>query len=117
MDLRKNEKRSSRIIMTNEARALKELRLYHGYSMKKAGELMGLSDSYIAHLETGRMDIPKGDKLDRILAVYGGIKAKSFYERARNYQDKITPRDELLEVIERLPDDKVPIVLNVAKSL
>lgn len=103
--------------MTNEARVLKDLRLYHGYSMRKAGELMGLSDSYIAHLETGRMDVPKGEKLDRILAVYGGIKAKSFYERVRHYQEKITPRDELLEIIERLPDDKVPIVLNIAKSL
>lgn len=111
------KKRSARIIMTNEARVLKDLRLYHGYSMRKAGELMGLSDSYIAHLETGRMDVPKGEKLDRILAVYGGIKAKSFYERVRNYQEKITPRDELLEIIERLPDDKVPIVLNIAKSL
>lgn len=111
------KKRSARIIMTNEARVLKDLRLYHGYSMRKAGELMGLSDSYIAHLETGRMDVPKGEKLERILAVYGGIKAKSFYERVRNYQEKITPRDELLEIIERLPDDKVPIVLNIARSL
>jgi len=111
------KKRSARIIMTNEARVLKDLRLYHGYSMRKAGELMGLSDSYIAHLETGRMDVPKGEKLDRILAVYGGIKAKSFYERVRNYQEKITPRDELLEIIERLPDEKVPIVLNIARSL
>jgi transcriptional regulator with XRE-family HTH domain len=66
--------------MTNEARVLKELRIYHGYSMRKAGELMELSDSYIAHLETGRIDIPMGARLDRILAVYGGIKKKSLYE-------------------------------------
>ena len=111
------KKRSARVIMTNEARALKELRLSYGYSMRKAGELLGLSDSYIAHLETGRLDVPKGLKLERILAIYGGIKPKSFYERVRNFQQKLTPRDELMETIKRLPDDKIPIVLNIAKSI
>lgn len=111
------KKRSARSIMTNEARALKELRLSYGYSMKKAGELMGLSDSYIAHLETGRMDVPKGEKLERILAVYGGIKPKSFYERARNIQHRVTPRDELQEIVSRLSEDKIPILLNVAKNI
>ncbi len=49
--------------MTREAMVLKQMRVGCGLSMKKAGELMGKSDSYIAHLETGRMDIPKGEKL------------------------------------------------------
>jgi hypothetical protein len=34
--------------------------------MGKARELLGLFNSYIAHLEAGRLDVPKGDKLERI---------------------------------------------------
>ncbi len=67
-------KRSSRIILTTEALVLKQMRLALGLSMKKAGALMGKPDSYIAHLETDRMDLPRGEKLDRLLMTYGRIK-------------------------------------------
>lgn len=110
-------RRSARIIMTNEARALRELRIMHGLSMRKAGKLIGVSDSYISHIENGRIDFPRGASLDRFLAVYGGIKQKSFYERVRNYTKKITPLDELLEVIQRLPHNKISIILSLAKNL
>ena len=103
--------------MTNEARALRDLRLEHRYSMRKAGELLGVSDSYIAHLETGRMDVPEGERLERILGIYGGIKAKSFYERVRNYEALVTPRDELLELVRRSNDSQVQTLLTIAKSL
>lgn len=112
-----DKKRSARIIMTNEARVLREMRLDLGYTMLKAGELLGLSDSYIAHLETGRIDVPRGEKLDRILNAYGGIKQKSFYEKVRNFREKITPFDELLEIAKRLPENKVLLLLNIVKSL
>ncbi len=62
--------------------------------MKKAGTLMGKSDSYIAHLETGRMDLPSGEKLDRLLMAYGGIKQESFFEKVRNFQAR--PNDKTL---------------------
>ena len=39
------EGRSARIVVTNEARTLRELRVMHGLSMKKAGALIGISDS------------------------------------------------------------------------
>ena len=63
-------KRSNRIIMTDEARVLKELRISRGLSMRKAGELMGVSDSYISHIENGRLDVPKGKRLEKILLIY-----------------------------------------------
>lgn len=110
-------KRSSRIVMTNEARVLHELRLHHGLSMRRAGELIGLSDSYIAHVETGRIDPPRGLKLERLLAIYGGIKQKTFYERVRNYSERITPKHELKELVERMSDSKIEILLGIAKSL
>ena len=113
----KKKRRSSRIIMTNEARVLKELRLSHGLSMRKAGELISLSDSYIAHVETGRMDPPTGIKLDQLLRIYGGIKQKTFYEYVRNFKKKIGPREELQEILDRMNEDKVAIVLKIVRGL
>ena len=110
-------KRSARCIMTDEARVLREMRLQYGYTMRKAGELLGLSDSYIAHLETGRVDLPKGEKLERILAIYGGIKVKSFNEKVRNFRQVFTPRDELNELLNRVNETQVQMILTVAKGL
>ena len=110
-------KRSARLIMTNEARVLREMRMECSLSMRKAAGLLGLSDSYIAHLETGRLDVPKGEKLERLLSIYGGIKPKSFYERARNFRLKHGPREELVELVQRMDDQKITTLLTVAKGL
>ena len=103
--------------MTNEARVLKDLRLQHGLSMRKAGSLIGRSDSYIAHIETGRMDTPKGEKLERLLNIYGNIKPKSFYERVSGYKKRITPRAELIEIVKRQSEEKVILLLKLAKNV
>ena len=108
--------RSGRVIMTNEARVLRELRIQLGISMRKAGELIGCSDSYISHIENGRTDVPAGERIDKFLSIYGGIKQKSFYERVRCYQDETTPVDELILIIPKLANDKVTILLNLARS-
>jgi transcriptional regulator with XRE-family HTH domain len=110
-------RRSGRVIMTDEGRALRELRLLHGLTMRKAGELIGVSDSYISHIENGRAEPPKGVYLERFLTVYGGIKPKSFYERVRNLQDQISPADELMEIIPRLRQEKVLMILNLTRNL
>jgi transcriptional regulator with XRE-family HTH domain len=90
--------RTGRVIMTKEARVLRELRIQAGLSMRKAGALIGCTDSYISHIENGRTAVPKGDRLDKFLAVYGGIKQKSFYERVRRYQDQEDPRQKLIKL-------------------
>ncbi|MBF0299135.1 MAG: helix-turn-helix domain-containing protein [Oligoflexia bacterium] len=106
------------MIMTNEARVLKQLRKDSGLSMRAAGQKIGLSDSYIAHLENGRIDIPrKAEKLERILSIYGGIKVKIFYERARNFKEKITLKDELYELVSRANDHQTTTLLTIAKSI
>lgn len=110
-------KRSSRIIMTNEARVLRDMRIACGLSMRRAGALLNLSDSYIAHIETGRMDIPKGEKLDRLLGIYGGIKQKSFFEKVRNYQKKLSPKDQLFEILDYANEAQIVTMLAVAMGL
>jgi transcriptional regulator with XRE-family HTH domain len=97
--------------MTNEARVLKELREAAGLSMRKAGKLIGKSDSYISHLENGRMNIPSDDKLEQILQAYGGgIKPKSFRERARKLEFRICARQRLTEWIERASDKDISLL-------
>lgn len=95
---------------------LKQMRLSSGLSMKKAGDLMGKSDSYIAHLETGRMDIPKGDKLDRILAAYGGIKQKSFYERVRSFVERPNDITILRSLLERANPEQLERIAKFAEA-
>ena len=109
--------RSGRVIMTNEARVLREIRIQSGLSMRKAGALLDCTDSYISHIENGRSDIPKGDRLDKFLAVYGGIKQKSFHERVRRYTETIDPKDELANLIANADKDTIILILKFMRSL
>lgn len=109
--------RSAKVAITNEARVLRQMREAHGLSMRKAGELIGLSDSYISQIENGRMDIPTGHKLQRLLDAYGGIKIKSFQERVRSFRQAVSPRDELADLVGRLSDAQILTILAVVKGL
>lgn len=111
------KRRSQKIILTPEGRVLRALRLESGYSMREAGRRAGVSDSLIAHIETGRIDPPTGDRLERLLKVYGGIKTKSFYERVRGYEEKTSPRDELIELVKRAGQEQVAMLLSAARGL
>lgn len=114
----KLKRRSAKIILSNEARVLKQMRLEHGLSMKRAAALMGVSDSTVAHTETGRLNAPKGARLERFLRVYGDIKPKSFYERVRTYGT--TPpslQQELAELLKRANDQQIRVILTIAKGL
>ena len=109
--------RSKRIILTNEAAVLRTLRTEAGLSMRAAGVLIGISTSTVAHIETGRMNPPKGDALENFLRTYGGIKLRSFYERVRTFQAKQTPRAELLELIRRANSGQVTAILHFVRSI
>lgn len=109
--------RSKKIIITNEARVRRTLRVEHGLSMKRAGTLAGVSDSTIAHIETGRMNSPQGEALERFLRIYGGIKEKSFYERARTIERRIGPKEELLKLVKRATSSQALTLLQVARGL
>jgi len=109
--------RTNRVFLTNEARILKHMRLAKGYSMRRAGDLIGRSDSYISQIENGRMDVPEGEILQRLLDIYDGPKIKSFKERARLLKCQMTLQEELSDLIKRLSDEKAITALNVVKGL
>lgn len=111
------KKRSEKIILTNEARVLKQLRLENKLSMKRAADLMEISTSTVAHTETGRINPPKGERLERFLKAYGGTKTKRFYDRVKSTEVTPTPQEELLELIQRANSEQIRTLLNVARGL
>ena len=115
--------RSRRVIMTNAARVLKEIREEHkhklgsrNYSMRAISKRLCRSNAWLSHIENGRADVPSDHRLDAILDIYG-LKRKSFNERVRLYKEKVTPCRELHELIHRLDDEKAKLVLAFAKSI
>lgn len=112
-----NHFRSRKVIMTDEARVLKELRLAAGLGMREAARRWDRSHTLLAQLETGRLDVPKGERLDRLLEIYGVSGYKSFYDRVRNYKGSTTPQERLLEIAEKLDACKIELLLKVAERV
>lgn len=109
--------RTEKVIISNEARVLRQMRLAKGLSMRAAGHIIGISDSYISQVENGRMDVPKGQRLEDMLRVYSPSKLASIRERVRNFQIKRTARDELMELLPKISEKEISILLVMAKSL
>lgn len=107
--------RSRHVLMTNEARALKKLREDKGLSMKKAGELLGYSDSYISQIENGRENLPAGEKLDRFLEVYSSD-VRGFNKIVRDFEANLTDMDAIKEVLNRLSPSKLKMLRAVAEG-
>ena len=42
---------------------------------------------------------------------------KAFYDRVRNFKERVTPREELQDLATRLPEEKVQVLLGLAKAL
>lgn len=112
----RTKKRSDRILMTPAARLLKLLRNESGLSMIKAAAIIGVSDSYIAHVETGRMDVPRGEKLKRLIHAYG-VRSTTYFGRLSHFVEKPNPRTALSELVSRMRDKEVETVLAVARGL
>ncbi len=85
--------------------------------MRKAGDALGFSDSYISHIENGRVDVPTDANLEKFLILYGDLKQKSFYERVRRYYECADPRKELLNFVNYLPNEKISLALKILKNL
>lgn len=112
-----NHQRSKKVIMTNEARVLKRLREERGFSLREVGQRLGKNHATIAHIEGGRMDVPKNERLMELLAVYGIDDYRSFYHRVRNYSEQTNPKDELRELVDRLNPERVAIALEILKQV
>jgi transcriptional regulator with XRE-family HTH domain len=103
-------KRTSQVIISPEGRILKKLREKHGLSMRTVGEKLGLSDSYISQIENGRANCPKGESLDRLLKVYGGIGQKYFFELCREWEKESTDDDFIRDNLGKLSEANLKLL-------
>ncbi len=109
--------RTEKVVISNEARVLRQMRIAKRLSMRAAGALVGKSDSYISQIENGRMDVPHGAMLEAILVALGPIKVASFKERARLFKETYSPRDEALSLLEKLPEEQVKVAVAFLQAM
>jgi transcriptional regulator with XRE-family HTH domain len=96
--------------MTDEARVLRDLRIKHQLSMKAAGKLIGVTNSFISHVENGRVNSPTGESLLRFLKVYGGITPKYFGELVREKKKEVSDFDIVADLLPKLKSDQLRMV-------
>ncbi len=108
-------KRTSRRFITEEGLALKELRLSRGLSMRQLADKVGKSDSYISHIENGRLDFPKGATLDTLLSALGDIKPKSFFERARRCRMRVQQEELIIKWLRQATDEDVQTIFDLVR--
>ncbi|MFG1520346.1 helix-turn-helix domain-containing protein [Halobacteriovorax sp. ZH1_bin.1] len=112
-------KRHHRTEMTPEAKALRELRLDRQLSIREVCRQLGKSEAFLRHIETGRRDFPRKILLETILQVYE-VSYKAFRHKVtavREVESKLGPKEELKELIDRLPEDKLIIVQAMLKGV
>jgi transcriptional regulator with XRE-family HTH domain len=102
-------KRTSIIIMTNEARVLKELRVKSGLSMREAATQIGVSSSLVSQIENGRENFPKAEKLVRFLSIYN-VSPETFRKRVLNFKEKTTDLEIVMNALPRLSKVKIKLV-------
>ena len=109
--------RSARVVLTPEAKVLRNLRIKRGLSMPKVASALDCSTSLIAHIETGRLNPPKGDGLHRFLKLYGDIKPKYFQELCKNWRDEKTDADVIQELLNHLSPEHLKIVRGMVEQM
>lgn len=103
--------RSHIVIMTDECRALRQIREMRQLSMRQAAEIFGWTSGYISHLENGRTKIPEGARLKKVLHGYG-ITLKSYQERVRRIrlEREARPDENLIESVQKLSLEQKELV-------
>lgn len=99
-----------------------------GISMSAAATEAGLSKSLVTKWKTNNVEVPSPDVLKK-LSTYFGIPVSELLGEDKTAEGKkekpATPKDaglskemqELIDCIKMLPDDKVQMLLQVAKSI
>jgi transcriptional regulator with XRE-family HTH domain len=108
-------KRSAEKRITKEMRVVRFMRMSRGISMRKAGAMLGLSDSLISHIEQGRQDLPK----DRAAAM-----VQAYRYTWQDFQTFIAtdeipytdPKDACIQLLDRIPLPKLATVLSILKG-
>lgn len=108
-------KRSQHKRITKAARVLRFMRMSKGISMRAAGRLVGLSDSWINHIEQGRMDFDDRHAA-RLIEAYGFTHREYEMLLAGGEVPYTSIKDECTALIEQIDESKLKTVLAVLRG-
>lgn len=108
-------KRSNHKRTTKAARVLRFMRMSKGISMRAAGRLVDLSDSWVSHVEQGRMDLDEA-KISRLIEAYGFARREYETLLASGEVPYTNIKDECIALIDRIDDEKLKTVLAVLRG-
>lgn len=98
--------RTSKVLPSKEGRLLRKLRKDKKLSMRSLAQAVGVTDSYIAQMETGRANAPKGETLYRMLMALG-TNEKAFKERLRNFKEDRTDAEVIADLLKRMNESDI----------
>lgn len=109
------KRRCNHRLMTKEASVLKFMRESKNLSMRRAGSLLGVSDSTISHIENGRADLRPEITL-KLLELYGYTFEQFISMSKGEMEMSQSLRRECLEIIKRLDEEKLRTVKAILMS-
>ena len=109
------KRRCNHKVMTKEASVLKFMRVSRNLSMRRAGNLLGVSDSTISHLENGRADL-QPEIVTKLLHFYGYSYEQFISMSSGKIELPQSLRRECLEIIKRLDEEKLKTVRTILQS-
>lgn len=106
------QRRCNHKVVTKEATVLKIMRESRNLSMRRAGLLIGVSDSTISHIEHGRADLhPK--IIVKLLGIYGYSYEQFISMSNGKVELPQSIRSECIEIIKRLDGEKLKTVKTI----
>lgn len=112
---RKKSRRSDVKVMTKESKVLKFLRESRHLSMRKAGLVIGISDTFVNHCEHGRIDLTASIIL-KFLNAYGY--EQSYFQKLVDGKIEIPANqlEECVTLLKRMPVEKLKTVKTILQS-
>ncbi|MGE4131599.1 MAG: helix-turn-helix domain-containing protein [Bdellovibrionales bacterium] len=108
--------RTDKVVLSVEALVLRRLREKQGLSMRRAGQLLGYSDSYISQIENGRENVPTGERLLKFLKVYGDITEKYFKQLCKDFEEDQTDEMIIQDLLPKLKPEQLKAIRVLCSS-
>ncbi len=110
------KRRTDNIKISPEAILLRRLRESSNLSIREVASSIGKSESYLRHIEKGRLDLPSKEVLLRVLENYN-ISYHQFKHRLRFIDHSDAIKDYAFELVKRLSNDQLRLVIRFLKSI
>ena len=111
----KSKKRSSYKFITKEAKILRHLRQSAKITMREAGRLCQVSDTYVSHIEHGRMDLSQ-TRIEQFVSAYGFSYEADFMALMKSKNVPQCPRDIAIDIVNNLDDGHLKALIPIMEN-